>query len=83
MHKKPFIGANVDGIGELIADGQNGLLFKSGNADELAEKIKHLKSDKTLADKCAHNLYTSVINNYTQYNIIPKIAGLYDELLNG
>jgi len=81
MHKKPFIGANVDGIGELIINGYNGLLFKSGDVTELAEKISLFKTNKVLADSCAANLYSDVINNYTQEFIIPKIKSLYSRLL--
>jgi glycosyltransferase involved in cell wall biosynthesis len=80
LHRRPFIGANVDGIGQLIKDGNNGLLFKSGDSGELAEKIRLFKSDKFLADSCAHKLSDYVKNNYTQNTIIPKIAALYDRL---
>ena len=77
LHKKPFIGANIDGIGELITDGQNGLLFESRNENELAEKIRLFKTHRAMALKCAQNLHTDVINNYTQEFIIPKIEKLY------
>lgn len=80
LHKKPFIGADVDGIGELIIDGHNGLLFHSGSVEQLAEKIKKFKSDKLLANQCAQNLYSDVINNYTQEFIVPKIYDLYKNL---
>ncbi len=81
LHKKPFIGANVDGIGELIKDGHNGLLFESGNETELAEKIHHLRMDENFARHCANNLYNDVINHYTQEFIIPKIEKLYRAVL--
>lgn len=38
----PVLGANIGGIGEQIEDGRNGLLFESGSAAELAEKINWL-----------------------------------------
>lgn len=81
LHKKPFIGANVDGIGEMIRDGENGLLFQSGNENELAEKIKIFRNNKILASKCSENLYRDVINNYTQEFIIPKIEKLYNDVM--
>lgn len=82
LHKKPFIGANVDGIGELIKDGTNGLLFESGNETELAEKISFFRNNPKLAFKCADNLHKDVINNYTQEFIIPQIERLYRNVLN-
>lgn len=81
LHKKPFIGANVDGIGELINNGENGLLFRSGSESELAEKINMIRQNKALALKCAENLHKDVINNYTQEFIIPKIEKLYNDVM--
>lgn len=80
LHKRPFIGANVDGIAELIKDGSNGLLFPSGNSSELASRIKFLKNDKALADRFAAQLYSDVINNYTQEFKAPLIEKVYNEL---
>jgi glycosyltransferase involved in cell wall biosynthesis len=38
----PVIGADVPGIHDSIRNGVSGILFKHGNADELAEKIAEL-----------------------------------------
>lgn len=38
----PVIGANIGGIPELVIDGENGLLFESGNAEDLANMIQKL-----------------------------------------
>ncbi|MCX7877158.1 MAG: glycosyltransferase family 4 protein [Ignavibacteria bacterium] len=82
LHRKPFIGSDVDGIAELIKDGKNGLLFRKGNAEELALKIMKFREDISLARKCSSNLHRDVINNYTQEFIIPKIERLYREIRN-
>lgn len=39
---KPVIGAKIGGIPEMIADGENGLLFDPGNVDDLSSKINNL-----------------------------------------
>ncbi len=77
LHRVPFIGANVDGMGELITDGENGLLFEAGDEATLAKKILVFKHHRNLAEKCAVRLHENVINNYTQEFIIPKIESLY------
>lgn len=45
---KPVIGSNVGGIPEVIDDGRNGLLFRSGDDANLAEKMERLLSDERL-----------------------------------
>ncbi len=81
LHKKPFIGTNIDGIAELIKDGTNGLLFPDGDENELAGKIMQFKNNKSLASKCAQNLYSDVMNGFTQKWVIPKIEKLYYDLM--
>lgn len=44
----PVIGAKIGGIPELVIDGENGLLFESGNAENLAEKIRELWSNEDM-----------------------------------
>lgn len=45
---KPRIGARVDGIPTVIEDGRDGLLFRPGDAGDLAEKLDHLMGDAAL-----------------------------------
>lgn len=46
---KPVIGSNIGGIPELIENGQNGFLFRVGDSNDLAEKLKILLRDKKMA----------------------------------
>lgn len=41
---KPVIGSNIGAIPELVIDNETGLLFESGNAENLSKKIKYLYS---------------------------------------
>jgi glycosyltransferase involved in cell wall biosynthesis len=45
----PVIGATIGGIPEQVRDGVNGLLFESGNAAQLAEKLQYLLDRRELA----------------------------------
>ena len=81
LHKKPFIGSNIDGIAELIKNNYNGLLFDNKSPLELAYKIYQFKTDKELAKKCAENLHNRVVNRYTQEFVVPRIERVYRELV--
>lgn len=48
---KPIIGADIGGIPELVIDGKNGLLFESGNSEDLSKKIDMMYSDDKLYKK--------------------------------
>ncbi len=41
----PVVGSRVDGIRDLIVDGENGLLFRPGDADDLARTLQQLFED--------------------------------------
>ncbi len=45
----PVVAAKVGGIGDLIVDGEEGILFPGGNAQELAEGIETIFYDRQLA----------------------------------
>jgi glycosyltransferase involved in cell wall biosynthesis len=79
--KKPFISSNVDGIGETIVDGFNGLLFTKGDSAELADRIMKYYQDVSLMSRCAGNLYELVNEKHLPADNVKKIYELYNSLL--
>lgn len=55
MYGTPVLGADIGGIPELVEDGLSGLLFKSGNKEDLKDKINKLVNDNELLDKLTKN----------------------------
>ena len=51
----PVVGANIGGIPELVIDNQTGLLFDSGNADQLARNIQFMVDNPELASEMGKN----------------------------
>jgi glycosyltransferase involved in cell wall biosynthesis len=82
LMKKTFVGSRVDGISELIENETDGLLFESGNSDDLVSKILKIYNDKKYAYKLAENLYSKVLDSFTVQKIIPKYENIYIKLLN-
>ncbi|MCC8161145.1 MAG: glycosyltransferase family 4 protein [Oscillospiraceae bacterium] len=75
----PVIGADIGGIPELIDEGVAGMLFESGNAAELTEKIEYLYKNKELCrsmqQSCSRLSYDT-ISTYTD-----KMIKIYNELI--
>jgi glycosyltransferase involved in cell wall biosynthesis len=47
----PVVATNSEGMKEVIADGENGLLFEKGNVKALADIIRTLCNDRSLIKK--------------------------------
>lgn len=79
----PVIGANIGGIPELIKNDRNGLLFESGNAQQLAEKIQFLLDNPQQIIAMGRNGRQQVetVNN-PQYHYQQTIE-IYQHLLHG
>jgi len=82
LMKKPFIGSKIDGIQEIIIHGENGLLFETGNSEELELQIEAILKNPTFAKELGINLYKKVKKYYTPAKILPKYEKLYSELIN-
>lgn len=63
----PVVGADIGGIPELIKDGINGELFKSGDVNELLNHIKKLWTDRNLVKIYTENLKNISFGTVRQY----------------
>ena len=66
-HGTPVIGASIGGIPELIEDGKNGLLFESGNVDDLCAKIRMLWDDKARLKACTEGCRAEAFDTVEEY----------------
>lgn len=72
----PIIGANTTGINSLIRSGENGLLFKRGDIDELAAQIKHLITDLELCKRVSAEAKRDYYRGYTYEDVINDYVAL-------
>jgi glycosyltransferase involved in cell wall biosynthesis len=54
--KLPVIGSNRGGIAELVKDGETGLLFETGNSQELARLLKRCIDESDLVPSLQRNI---------------------------
>ncbi len=79
---KCVVASRIGGIPELIDDGVNGLLFESGNIDDLSKKIRFLLDNPVKREdlaKAAFNKFSKINNEETHYK---ELLGIYGELIN-
>lgn len=75
---KLVIASNIGGIPEIIKHGENGLLFKAGDKNDLAAKINDLNTVNKLAmEKSA----SDSVKDYTLKNNAEAVQKIYQEIL--
>jgi glycosyltransferase involved in cell wall biosynthesis len=82
----PVLGSNIGSTAEIIEEGQNGLLFKSGDPEDLAENARiawdqthTLKRMGAGARKIYENQYTAEENYRTLISIYKRAQEIHDE----
>jgi len=78
---KPVIGSRIGGIPELVEDGQTGLLFTSGNFEELASKMQQLIQNRELRKKMGRNAREKVEREFSLKEHCTKLLSIYEQLL--
>jgi glycosyltransferase involved in cell wall biosynthesis len=78
---KPVIAANIGGIPEMITDGQEGLLFQSGSAEDLAEKITRLLTHAEECTVMGREARKKVVEQFHPMRHYERILAVYEKLL--
>lgn len=71
----PVLGAAIGGIPELIRDGETGILFESGNLEQLCRKISELWGDQERLERYTENCRNTLFDTPEQY--CGKLLKLY------
>jgi glycosyltransferase involved in cell wall biosynthesis len=77
---KPIIASDLEQIGQIIKDEINGLKFKPGNANELANQILRLFENPQLREKLGKQAREDVIQNYTWKQNAMRVLSKYFDL---
>ena len=75
------VASRVGGTPELIEDGQRGLLFESGNAAELAEKLARLIDDPIKRRQFAQNAATFARTKLNMDVATQRMTSIYETML--
>lgn len=75
--RKPVIGTNMGAVASLVKDGEDGVLFTAGDAEDLLQKINTLAADKNLRQRLGANGHAKAVNNYSWPVIVKKYRDAY------
>ena len=75
MYGTPVLGANIGGIPELINEGKTAGLFRSGDANDLKDKMKNLWNDTEKTTEYSRNCTDVHFDTLDEY--CEKLLGIY------
>jgi glycosyltransferase involved in cell wall biosynthesis len=79
---KPVVAARIGGIPELIDEGQDGLLFTPGDADELAACLRRLWHDPRETQRMGLHGRRKALARYNPENHYRRLYRLYEKLVH-
>jgi glycosyltransferase involved in cell wall biosynthesis len=77
----PTIAARLDGIAEVVKEGENGVLFDPQNADEFRSKLVLLMDDPALCKKLAEKGHATALEMFDPRAVVQRIISGLEEFL--
>jgi glycosyltransferase involved in cell wall biosynthesis len=80
---RPIVTTDVQGAGEAVRDGREGLVVPRRDPEALAEAILTLARDRELADRLGKGARERFLAEFTADRMLDRTEALYRELLTG
>ncbi|MWV22166.1 glycosyltransferase family 4 protein [Methylobacterium sp. 2A] len=77
---RPVVATRGGGVGEIIDHGTNGLLYPPGDSAALAEALRSLMSDHTLASRLAAEGRSTVIARFSIQRSVQDLDRVFEDL---
>jgi glycosyltransferase involved in cell wall biosynthesis len=81
--EKPRLASRVDGNPFLVEDGADGLLFESGNARDLAEKLDRLMGDPALRASLGRAAAARAAREFSYNTYFDGLISFYSAVIEG
>ena len=78
----PCVGADVDGIPEVMRDNETGFLFRTGDPTDLADKLETLVKNKVLRKEMGEKGRQLVESNFTLIEQVRKFSDVLSDLVS-
>jgi glycosyltransferase involved in cell wall biosynthesis len=79
---KPVVATDAGGPAEIIQHGQTGLLYKSGDSQELSQHILLLLRDTDMCERIGINAKNHVAENFNIESTVRETMDIYNEIIN-
>jgi glycosyltransferase involved in cell wall biosynthesis len=76
----PIIASNIEGLREIVEDGQNGFTFEVGNSDALRESLENVLEDKDLRRNISDNNREKALSEFSWGTIKEKTVEVYENI---
>jgi glycosyltransferase involved in cell wall biosynthesis len=80
-HKKPVVAFNIDGIKEVVSDGEDGYLVDFLDYDDFALKLSILMKKKDLRKQFGQRGYEKVKAKFTVAEMVRNIENIYGGIM--
>ena len=79
LYRKPVVAARTWGVaGDVVVDGQDGLIVPFGDPEQLAQALLTLLDDSSLREKLGLAGYKKTMSNHTWAVKMPRITAVYE-----
>ena len=78
---KPIVASDIDGVREMIRNGETGLLVPRADPQKLAEAVSRLLEDRDLASRLALQAQTDIPPRFTLERMVRETERLYSRLI--
>jgi glycogen(starch) synthase len=78
---KTILVSDVEGMAEVITDGQNGLLFEKGNRDDFLRKLETIVAGGSGLENLGHRAREDVLHEYSWETSRRQLQSVYDALV--
>lgn len=81
-HGLPVLASNLGSMADIIKDGETGLLFTPGDADDLARKVKWLLNNPLKAQELGENARRTFLAKYTAEQNYAELMAIYEDAMS-
>jgi len=78
---KPVVASNVESIPDIVQHGKTGLIFETGNSQDLVERISYVLTHPNEAKEMGYRARKLVEEKFSTHKVINSLETLYEKVI--